>query len=154
MKKLSYIIAASIAGLVLTSPITKCGTYSDKQIQVAKQEHKINDVETMQQLEDIIAENENVVVYMSATWCGPCKTYSPIYEEVAEKYKGDVVFCKIVLDEISAKEHGKIIAKYKVKHIPKTIFFKNGEEVYSKTGFIPKAELDLLVNTFLVGKNL
>ena len=32
-------------------------------------------------------KNKPVVVYMWATWCGPCKQFAPALNQMAEKYK-------------------------------------------------------------------
>lgn len=39
------------------------------------------------------------VVDFYADWCGPCRTASPILEELAEKYKGQIVVYKINTDQ-------------------------------------------------------
>lgn len=39
------------------------------------------------------------IVDFYADWCGPCRTASPILEELAEKYKGQIVVYKINTDQ-------------------------------------------------------
>ena len=39
------------------------------------------------------------VIDFYADWCGPCRTASPILEELAEKYKGQIVVYKINTDQ-------------------------------------------------------
>ena len=39
------------------------------------------------------------VVDFYADWCGPCKTASPILEELARKYKGKIVVYKVNTDQ-------------------------------------------------------
>ena len=40
-----------------------------------------------------------VLVDIYASWCGPCRLFSPIFEKVSEKYKGQISFYKIDGDE-------------------------------------------------------
>jgi len=156
MKKLKYLIAAAgITGLLMTTPIA----YSDytkvlgqKTQETVTVQETVTNITTLQQLEDIIAKNENVAVDIGATWCGPCRNYAPTYEEVAEGYKGRVVFCKVVLDKIDKKEHNNISNKYLVRYIPKTMLFKDGKEVYNRVGGIEKQELESLIDTYLLEK--
>lgn len=154
MGKLKYALAAAgVTVLLLTTQIVNCEQPSYQSMEVVAELDAVRNVETMQQLEDIIANNENVVVDFYSTWCSHCKTYDPVFKSVAEEYKGKAVFCKVILDKIPSEDHKKIVDKYKVKNIPKTVLFKDGEEIYSKTGAIKKSDLSDMVNIFLVGKN-
>jgi thioredoxin 1 len=74
-----------------------------------------------------------VVVDFWAEWCGPCKRYGPIFEEVAGAHKDKAKFVKVNVDDAqdTASQLG-------VMSIPTTIFFKNGEPVERVTGILPK----------------
>ena len=155
MKKLKYLIAAAgITGLLLATPVMtyNMNEYKPYQQTTVQQLETVTNITTLQQLEDIIAKNENVTVDLGATWCGPCKYYAPIFEEVAKEYQGKVVFCKVVLDKIDNKEERKISDKYLVRYIPKTIFFKDGKEVHNRVGGIEKEDLKGLIDIYLLEK--
>lgn len=76
------------------------------------------------------------VVDFYADWCGPCKMMMPVFEEVAEEYKGKVKIGKMNVDE-SPKTPGE----FSVSGIPTIVFLKNGEEVSRLTGFQAKESL-------------
>lgn len=76
-----------------------------------------------------------VVVDFFAEWCGPCKSFAPIFEEVSKEYKG-IKFCKLNVDSSPS-----ISDKFGVRSIPTVIFFKDGKEVERSIGFMSKEEL-------------
>ena len=74
------------------------------------------------------------VVDFYATWCGPCRMFGPIFEEVASN--SDINFVKVDVDK-----HDDIARRYGVMTIPTIILFENGEEVKKHVGFMNKDEL-------------
>ena len=53
---------------------------------------------TQDNFEKIAGTNEIVVVDFWATWCGPCRAFGPIFEQVSEKFD-DVPFVKVDIDQ-------------------------------------------------------
>ena len=78
---------------------------------------------------------ERAVVDFYATWCGPCKMFGPIFEELSEE--SDINFVKLDVDK-----NEDISRKYGVMTIPTVILFENGEEVKKHIGFMSKEELE------------
>lgn len=76
---------------------------------------------------------DKAVVDFYATWCGPCKMFAPIFEEVSIKM--DFNFVKVDTDSNSdlAREYG-------IMSIPTIILFENGNEVKRHTGFMSEEE--------------
>ncbi|MBI4399752.1 conjugal transfer protein TraF [Candidatus Micrarchaeota archaeon] len=65
-----------------------------------------------------------VVVYFTASWCTPCKTFSPIVGEMAQNFKGRITFYKIDVSSTNksfAKELG-------VSRIPTVISYTGGKK--------------------------
>lgn len=79
--------------------------------------------------------NEKAVVDFYADWCGPCKMFAPVFEEVSNSY--DFNFIKINVDDYS-----DIARKCGVMSIPTIILFENGEEIKRFTGFMTKESLE------------
>lgn len=73
-----------------------------------------------------------------ASWCGPCRMFGPIFEEVSEKMP-DVKFVKFEIDESNRRTP----AKYGIRSIPSILAFKNGELVEARTGVMdPETLMD------------
>ena len=49
---------------------------------------------TKDTLQSTITDNDIVLIDFWASWCGPCKSFAPIYEKVSESFS-DVVFAKV-----------------------------------------------------------
>lgn len=69
-----------------------------------------------------------VFIDIYATWCGPCKTLSPIVDELSEQYEG-IKFCKA-----DAEEADELAAHFKVRNLPTLIFMKDGELIAKEAG--------------------
>ena len=74
------------------------------------------------------------VVDFYATWCGPCKMFGPVFEEVSKE--SNINFVKIDVDK-----ENDIARRYGVMTIPTVILFKNGEEVKRNIGYMSEEEL-------------
>ena len=78
-----------------------------------------------------------VVVYMWATWCGPCRQIAPLIDELAVKYEGSVVIGKVNVDE-----QPDLAQKYGINAIPTLLLFKDGEVVERFQGVPPRSKLE------------
>jgi len=82
----------------------------------------VREVETYQELEELlqsIPEDQLVILDCFATWCGPCKSFAPFFDELSEKYT-DVLFLKADVEKID-----ELTKEFKVRAMPTFIFFKN-----------------------------
>ena len=82
---------------------------------------------------DKLIEKEAIVDFY-ATWCGPCKMFGPVFEDVS--LKNDINFVKVDVDKYS-----EIAREYGVMTIPTVILFKDGVEVKRNIGFMSEEEL-------------
>ena len=71
--------------------------------------------------------------YFSATWCGPCKTFKPIMNEIAgEGYSVQV---------IDIDQQQDLAARYNVRSVPTTIIEQDGIEVDRIIGSVSKQQV-------------
>ena len=84
---------------------------------------------------DNTIESGVVVVDFFATWCGPCKMLSPVIDELSGELE-NVNFVKVDIDQSM-----DLAQKFKIVSVPTLKVFKNGEEVDTSMGFMPKEVL-------------
>lgn len=77
-----------------------------------------------------------VIVDFWAEWCGPCKMFTPILEEVAKDFESSIIIGKLNVDDFP-----EIASKYSINSIPTLIFLKNGMVEEQITGLLPKKAL-------------
>ena len=75
-----------------------------------------------------------------ASWCGPCRTYTPIFERVSkmEQFK-DVKFESLDMED---EENDGVIDKYKIMGVPTTVVVdENGKMIEKRSGLIMESDL-------------
>lgn len=91
---------------------------------------------TMANFNDLLNEDAPVLVNFWAPWCGPCRTLSPIVDEIADDLAGQIKVAKCNVDE-----NQDIAMKYGVMSIPTLVLLKGGQEIARTVGAMPKAKL-------------
>lgn len=95
---------------------------------------------TKENFNDILENSEVVILDFWASWCGPCRTFAPIFEEASEKHT-DVVFGKI-----NTEEEEELSAYFNIRSIPNVMVFRQQIGLFSQPGALPAEALDSLLN--------
>ena len=83
--------------------------------------------------------NKTVLIDFYANWCGPCKMFSEVLNEVSSKINIDII--KIDIDKFAEIAH-----KYGVMSIPTISILNNGKVVKSHVGYLNSQELLDFIN--------
>jgi len=98
----------------------------------------------MGKFKEIIDSTTPTLVDFYATWCGPCKTMSPILEDFKKAYGDKVRILKIDVDKNPA-----IADQFKIRGVPTFILFKDGKMLWRESGAFPLNVLKEKVGGFL-----
>jgi len=94
--------------------------------------------------EEVLNADLPVLVNFWATWCGPCRSISPIIEDLAKEFMGRLKVTKLNVDENPA-----IPSQYGVRGIPTLILFKGGKVLDQILGTVPKTRLVAMIEKAL-----
>ncbi len=79
-------------------------------------------------VQQLLDENQRVIVMFGATWCGPCKTFKPHFQNISEK-NDDIVFAYCDVEETNA-----LATELEIQSVPTVVSFFNGIEEASVVG--------------------
>jgi thioredoxin 1 len=85
---------------------------------------------------EVLSSRLPVMVDFYATWCGPCKTLSPIVEKLAAEYDGKLKVGKLNIDEAPQTP-----SQFGVRAVPTLVFYKGGKAVDTVVGLKRENEL-------------
>lgn len=89
--------------------------------------------------EETIKNKDFVVVDFWAPWCGPCRSFAPVYDKVSEDF-GDIVFAKV-----NTEVEQEIAAHFQIRSIPTLMIFREQIIIFAQPGALPEGAFrDLL----------
>jgi len=74
-----------------------------------------------------------------AAWCGPCRSFGPIFERVSEKHP-DAVFAKV-----DTEAEQELAGAFEIRSIPTLMIFRDRVLLYAEAGALPEQALDDIV---------
>lgn len=93
---------------------------------------------------EVLSCPEPVVVDYWADWCAPCRQLTPVLEELATQYAGQIKFVSL-----DAHSNTTITTQYDIRTLPTIHIFHNGEITKAIVGSVTKMKLRQAVEAVL-----
>lgn len=96
---------------------------------------------TQDNLDATIREHDIVLIDFWAEWCGPCKSFAPVFEKVAERHP-DIAFGKVDIESEQA-----VAQQFGIRSIPTLAIFREQTLIMLEAGAMPESTLEQAVET-------
>jgi thioredoxin 1 len=94
---------------------------------------------TQDTFESTVTREGITLVDFWASWCGPCRSFAPVFEKASEAHP-EIVFAKV-----DTEAEQSISASAQIRSIPTLMAFRDGILVFSQPGALPAAALEQVI---------
>jgi thioredoxin 1 len=94
---------------------------------------------TGQNFESVVGGADMVLVDFWASWCGPCRTFAPVFDRASEKHS-DAVFGKVDTDAET-----ELAQQFSISSIPTLMVIRDNIVLYAQPGALPEPALEELI---------
>lgn len=90
-------------------------------------------------MESLLDKHSFVLLEFWAIWCGPCKSFKKVVEEIAPRYP-DCLFASIDIDA-----EPELAEEFEIRSVPSVMIIKNRVVVYADSGALSTQALEGLL---------
>ena len=94
---------------------------------------------TAETIDGVLEQPGIMLLDFWAEWCGPCKSFAPIYEEASQRHP-DVTFAKV---DVEAQP--QVAQAFQIMAVPTLMAVRDGVIVFNQPGSVPGSALDELI---------
>ncbi|WP_269499539.1 thioredoxin [Castellaniella sp. S9] len=94
---------------------------------------------TQDTFQDATQAEKPLIIDFWAPWCGPCRSFAPVFESAAEQHP-DVTFAKI-----NTEDQQELAAALRIRSIPTLMVFRENVLLFQQAGALSAAQLEELV---------
>ena len=87
-------------------------------------------------IDEVLASPQPVLIDFWATWCGPCRMLGPTVDEIASEYEG-----KVVVAKCNVYDCEDVAVRFGIRNIPTLLYFKDGQLVDRSAGLVSKQDI-------------
>jgi len=80
-----------------------------------------------------------VIIDFWASWCGPCKSFAPVFEAASEQHP-DIVFGKV-----NADDEQELAAAFSIRSIPFVMLMREKVVLFAQAGALPAEGLESVI---------
>ncbi|EHY87194.1 thioredoxin [Saccharomonospora azurea] len=95
---------------------------------------------TSENFNEIVGAPGTVFVDFWASWCGPCRTFAPVFEQASEEHP-DITFGKV-----DTEAQVELAQAFGISSIPTLLAVRDGVVLYAEPGALPAPAFSELID--------